>query len=169
MMNAFITSNQQKNCSDEQSDSYILAGNHAVEVRSFWPHSKELQMRLTISSVAGLCCAVLIGLVMTTGVQAQTKAKAQKAEAPAKAAKSSTVQGTVRLIGSGQSTITVRVKTVDKTVVYSPDTKFLSGYSDKNKPGDIKQVKEGNYISCAGTLDAKSQLMAKQCIYREAK
>lgn len=126
-------------------------------------------MRLTISSVAGLCCAVLIGLVMTTGVHAQTKAKAQKAEAPAKASKSTTVQGTVRLIGSGQSTITVRVKTVDKTVVYSPDTKFLSGYSDKNKPGDVKQVKEGNYISCSGTLDAKSQLMAKQCIYREAK
>ena len=117
-------------------------------------------MRLTISSVAGLCCAVLIGLVMTSGVQAQTKAKSQKSEAPAKAAKATTVQGIVRNIGSGQSTITVRVKTVDKTVVYGPDTKFLSGYSDKNKPGDVKQLKDGNYISCAGTVDAKAQLMA---------
>ena len=35
------------------------------------------------------------------------------------------------------------LKTVDKMVVYDRDTKFLSGYSDKNKPGDVKQVKEG--------------------------
>jgi hypothetical protein len=122
-------------------------------------------MRLMISSVAGLCCAVLIGLVMTPGVQAQTKAKAQTAE---KAAKSTNIQGTVRVIGSGQSTITVRVKTLDKTVVYSPDTKFLSGYSNKNKAGDVKQLKVGNFIACTGAVDAKAQLVAKQCIYRDA-
>lgn len=131
-------------------------------------------MRMRMSTVAGLCCAALIGFVMAPGIQAQTKAKAQKAEAPAKApakaaAKAANIQGTVRNIGSGQPTITVRVKNVDKTVVYTPDTKFASGYSDKNKPGDVKQVKEGNYINCSGTMDAKAQLMATKCIYREAK
>jgi hypothetical protein len=121
-------------------------------------------MRVKFSE-GGVCFAVLIGLLMAAGAQAQTKAKAQQAEP-----KSTNVQGTVRVIGSGNSTITVRVKNIDKTIVYSPTTKFLYGNSGKNKAGDVKQVKEGNYISCSGTVDAKTtQLMAKECVYRETK
>jgi hypothetical protein len=98
-------------------------------------------------------------------MEAQDKAqKAQKGEP-----KLSNIQGTVQMIANDVSTITVRVGSVPRKVVYSANTKFLYGHSDSNKPGALGQVKQGNYISCAGTFDTKAQLMARECVYREEK
>jgi len=125
-------------------------------------------MRVRFASLMGLCFAVLMGLVLASGVEAQDKApkaqKAQKAEP-----KLSNIQGTVQMVANDVSTITVRVGSVPRKVIYSANTKFLYGHSDNNKPGALGQVKQGNYISCAGTFDAKAQLMARECVYREEK
>jgi len=120
---------------------------------------------MRVTSVVGLCLAFLIGCALTSGVEAQDKAaKAQKQEP-----KLSNIQGRVQMVAGDISTITVLVGSAPRRVVYNGSTKFLYGHSDNNKPGALSQVKQGNYISCAGTFDSKSQLMARECVYREEK
>jgi len=105
-------------------------------------------------------------------VAAQEKAqKAQKADKTEKAGEKANVQGTVQNMSKDTSTITVRTGTgqVTRQVMYDAKTKFLYGHSDNNKPGAVAQVKESNYISCVGTYNEKSQLMATECVYRESK
>jgi len=109
--------------------------------------------------------AVLIGSVLAPNVEAQDKAaKAQKAEP-----KLSNIQGRVQMVANDISTITVLVGSAPRKVVYNGTTKFVYGHSNNNKPGALSQVKQGNYISCAGTFDSKAQLMARDCVYREEK
>ena len=121
--------------------------------------------RMRVTSLLGLCLAFLIGCVLTSAVEAQDKAaKAQKQEP-----KLSNIQGRVQLVAGDISTITVLVGSAPRRVVYNGSTKFVYGHSDNNKPGALSQVKQGNYISCAGTFDNKSQLMARECVYREEK
>ena len=80
------------------------------------------------------------------------------------------VQGRVGMLDQKDSTITVETKGgLRRKVVYSNETKFLYGHSKDSKPGSSDQVKESNYISCAGTYDDKMELKAAQCVYREAK
>jgi hypothetical protein len=114
-------------------------------------------MRLRVSSVIGLCFAVLLSFGLTFNVAGKDKA-----------AKMSNVQGRVQMIDKASSTITVEKGVVRRQVIYNADTKFLYGHSKDNKPGSADQVKDGNYISCAGTLDG-TKLTAKECIYRESK
>ena len=107
--------------------------------------------------------AVLVGFVAAPLV-------AQDKKAEKKQAQTQNIQGTVQNMSKDTSTITVRTTgTVTRLVMYNPKTKFLYGHSDNNKPGALGQVKQGNYISCAGTFDAKAQLMARECVYREEK
>jgi hypothetical protein len=72
------------------------------------------------------------------------------------------------MISKDTTTITVATGNLKRAVVYSGDTKFLYGHSGKNTPGTMDQVKEGNYISCSGTVDGP-KVMAQECIYRERK
>ena len=115
-------------------------------------------MRMRFASLVGFCLAVLIGFVLASSLEAQDKA-----------AKVSNIQGSVQMVANDVSTITVLVGSVARKVVYNAATKFVYGHSDKNKPGALGQVKQGYYISCAGTFDDKVQLMAKECVYREEK
>src|SRR5919109_530621 len=120
-------------------------------------------MRMRFANIVGLCFAVLIGLVLASGVEAQDKAaKAQKTEP-----QMSNIQGRVQMVANDITTITVLVGSAPRRVVFSTSTKFFHGHSDKNKPGALAQIKVGYYISCGGTFDAKAQLMAKECVYRE--
>jgi hypothetical protein len=54
-------------------------------------------------------------------------------------------------------------------VIYTSDTRFFYGHSTNAKPGSLDQVKESDYISCAGTFNDKVELQAIKCVYREAK
>ena len=84
--------------------------------------------------------------------------------------KPSNLQGRVHMIDKDTSTITVDTKQGKRRlVVYSPDTKFRYGHSNKGKESTWDQVKETNYISCSGAYDDKMRLMAKECVHREAK
>jgi hypothetical protein len=125
-------------------------------------------MRIKLAGLAGLSFLVLLALLWTPNVIAQSKA--EKAEKARKASpERANIQGTVQNMSKDTSTIVVGVGTAARQVVYSPTTKFLYGHSDNNKPGGLAQVKETNYISCSGTFNAKSQLMADLCVYRETK
>jgi len=127
-------------------------------------------MRIRLAFLGALSIAVLVGLTMPN-LAAQEKAqKAQKADKADKGEKAN-VQGTVQNMSKDTSTITVRTGTgqVTRQVIYDAKTKFLFGHSDNNKPGAVAQVKESNYISCVGTFNEKSQLMATECVYRETK
>ena len=132
-------------------------------------------MRIRLACLVGaLSIAVLLGLISMPNVAAQEKAqKAVKADKADKkgAAEKANVQGTVQNMSKETSTITVRTGTgqVTRQVMYDAKTKFLYGHSDNNKPGAVAQVKEQNYISCVGTFNDKSQLMATECVYRESK
>ena len=132
-------------------------------------------MRVWLACLAALSIGVLLGLMSTPNLAAQDKAqksqKAEKADKAQKAAEKSNIQGIVQNISKDASTITVRVGTGTGTrqVVYDAKTKFLYGHSNDNKPGAVAQVKESSFVSCAGAFNAKDQLMATECIYREAK
>jgi hypothetical protein len=129
-------------------------------------------MRIRLACLGALSIAVLLGLISMPNVAAQEKAqKAQKADKTEKAGEKANVQGTIQNMSKDTSTITVRTGTgqVTRQVVYDAKTKFLYGHSDNNKPGAVAQVKESNYISCVGTYNDKSQLMATECVYRESK
>jgi hypothetical protein len=80
------------------------------------------------------------------------------------------VQGTVFLIDKDSSIIMVDTKTgVRRLVVYSPDTKFRYGRSNKGQESSIRQVQEFQYISCSGKSDDRGRLVAKECVHREQK
>ena len=116
-------------------------------------------MRVRFSGVLGLSFAVLLGLILAFNIVAADK--------PAKPAN---LQGKVQMMNKDNSTITVEQKGgLRRQVLYSGDTKFMVGSSKSNKPGSLDQVKEGNFINCTGTYNDKTQLMAKVCVYREAK
>jgi len=132
-------------------------------------------MKVRLAGLVGLSIAILFALSSVSNLMAQGKAqKADKAEKAQKADKKgperANIQGTISNMSKDTSTITVRTTgTVTRMVVYNPNTKFLYGHSDNNKPGSLAQVKVSNYISCVGTFDDKSQLMASECVYRESK
>ena len=77
-------------------------------------------------------------------------------------------QGTVGTINKTSSMIMIKTGSTTRNAMYSASTKFLYGHSKDNKPGSLDQVKEGNYISCVGTVE-QSHLMAQECVYRESK
>jgi len=119
-------------------------------------------MKIKLTSLVGLSIAVLLGLALTSNAIAQGKAE--------KKAEQANIQGTVQNMSKDTSTITVRTTgTATRQVVFDAKTKFLYGHSDNNKPGAVAQVKDNYYISCAGTFNAKNQLQATECVYREAK
>ena len=116
-------------------------------------------MRVRFSGVVGLSFAILLGLILAFNIVAADK--------PAKMAN---LQGKVQMMSKDNSTITAEQKGgLMRQVLYSGDTKFNVGSSKSNKPGSLDQVKEGNFINCSGTYNDKTQLVAKMCVYLEAK
>lgn len=126
-------------------------------------------MKARLAGLAVMSIAVLAGSVLMPNLMAQDKKapKAAKAQPANKAQQN--VQGTLQDISKDKSMLTIRDGTATRVVAYNASTKFLYGHSKDNKPGSIAQVKTSYYISCAAALDAKKELMASECIYRETK
>jgi len=114
-------------------------------------------MRQRFGAVAGFFLAVSIGLFLTMNLGAQEKKP-----------KLTNIQGKVQSVKKDTSTITVNTGKVTREVMFASDTKFVFGHSKDNKPGSLDQVKDGNFISCAGEMHGSS-LMAKECVYRAEK
>lgn len=116
-------------------------------------------MRISSSNTLGLGVAVLFSLVLRLNVVAKDKAPNMI-----------NVQGKVFMIDKDSSTIMVDTKSgARRLVVYSRDTKFKYGRSDKGKESSLDQVRETHYISCSGTSDDRARLVAKECVHRESK
>ena len=114
-----------------------------------------------------LAIAVIVSLFSMTTFAAQEKKGEKKG-----AAEKANIQGTVQNMSKDTSTITVRVGTgnsATRQIVYDAKTKFLYGHSDNAKPGNVSQLKDSYFVSCAGTFNPKNQLMASECVYRETK
>ena len=129
-------------------------------------------MKARSSHLVAPLLGALLGSLLAFSLAAQDKAATK--------AKTVNVQGKVTSVKKDTSTITVdasavpgayvvqsKKSSVPQQVMYGTQTKFLYGHSDKNTPGSVDKVKQGWYISCSGTLDAKSTLMATDCVYRE--
>lgn len=107
---------------------------------------------------SGMCLGIVFGLVLVFNLAAKDKTP-----------KVMNVQGQVQSMDKNSSAILVMNGNVRREVLYSGETKFLYGHSKKAKMGAPDQVKTGNFISCAGAYNDKTQLMAKECVYRETK
>jgi len=119
-------------------------------------------MRARFAGLAALSIVVLAGSVTLPNLTAQEKTKAEKA--------GQNVQGTVVDISKDKSMITIRTSTsATRLVGYNASTKFVYGHSNDSKPGSIGQIKESFYISCAAGFNAKKELTASECVYRESK
>jgi hypothetical protein len=114
-------------------------------------------MSASFTRLAGICFAVLLGSLLAPGAAA--KEKTQLAN----------VQGKVQMIDRENSTLTVDMKgNLRRQVLVSRDTSFRYGRR-KGNTGAWDQVKEGDYISCAGEYNEKEQLKAAACTYRESR
>ena len=113
-------------------------------------------MRVYSFSALGWWATVLLYLVLNLNVIAKEKVP------------NMIVQGKVFLIDKDSSIIMVDTITgARRVVVYSPDTKFSYGRTNKGKESAIDQVQEAQYISCTGTSDGRERLVAKECVHRE--
>jgi hypothetical protein len=66
------------------------------------------------------------------------------------------LSGTVHTIDKDASSIIIRQGAVQRRVIYNAETKFTI----QNKPGSIDDVIVGRKVTCLGSLNDKSQLMA---------
>ena len=66
------------------------------------------------------------------------------------------LSGTVHAIDKDASSIIIRQGAIQRRVVYNAETKFTI----QNKPGSIDDVIVGRRVTCLGSLNDKSQLMA---------
>ena len=115
-------------------------------------------MRINSSNALGWLTTVVLYLVLGPNVIAKDKDP------------NMIIQGKVFLIDKDSSIIMVDTKAgVRRLVVYSPDTKFRYGRSDKGLESSVLQVKEFQYISCSGKSDDGARLIAKECVHREQK
>jgi hypothetical protein len=139
----------------------VLSDYSYKRVNSWWVRNsfEEFPMTVRYFALPGVSCAILLGLVLAShGVAKDKDTKPQN------------LQGKVQMMNPDNSTITVEQKGgVRRQVLYSADTKFLLGHSKNAKVGALDQVREGSFISCNGAFNDKVQLVAKECVYRDAK
>jgi hypothetical protein len=113
------------------------------------------------SAALAVSIAVLTGSLMMPNLAAQEKSKADKG--------GQNIQGTVIDISKDKSTITIRSGSSTRLVGWNASTKFLYGHSRDNKPGSVEQLKASFYIDCVAGFDAKKELTARECVYRETR
>ena len=91
---------------------------------------------------------VVLFLILAVVVSAQDQKKASTKE--------DRLSGRVHTIDKDASAIIIRQGAVQRRVVYDAETKFTI----QNKPGSIDDVIVGRQVTCLGTFNSKSQLMA---------
>ena len=80
------------------------------------------------------------------------------------AAKQARVEGRIVRSNKDKSTLTVRVGDLgaERTVNYDASTEWVSQYHGEKKVNtiDASQVKDGDYVICVGSYDAKEEFHA---------
>jgi hypothetical protein len=118
-------------------------------------------MSARFAGLAAVSFVVLAGSLMMPNLVAQEKTKAVTG--------GQNIQGTVVDISKDKSTITIRSGSATRLVAWNSNTKFLYGHSKDNKPGSVEQLKATFYIDCVAGFDAKKELTARECVYRETR
>ena len=116
-------------------------------------------MRIKAAVCTALCFVVLAGYGLTFTSFAQGKKNKMES------ANTNNIEGKVGKID--KDTITILVGNAPKPVMVNADTKYLMGHTTDHKPGSIGSIKQGNYISCTVTKDAKGNMVASECLYRD--
>ena len=96
--------------------------------------------------------SLLVGVFLLLSLAAVARAEDQKKTAT----KENRLSGTVHMIDKDASTISIRKGAVRRTVVYTAETKITI----QNKPGSLDDVIVGRQVTCLGSFNDKSQLMA---------
>jgi hypothetical protein len=117
-------------------------------------------MNARSAALAAVSIVVLAGSVMMPNLAAQEKSKDKGGQ---------NIQGTVVDISKDKSIITIRSGSATRLVAWNASTRFLYGHSKDNKPGSVEQLKATFYIDCVAGFDAKKELTARECVYRETR
>src|SRR5215471_715070 len=118
-------------------------------------------MSARFAGLAAVSIVILAGSVVMPNLVAQEKQKASGG--------GQNIQGTVVDISKDKSTITIRTGSATRLVAWNSNTKFLYGHSRDNKPGSVEQLKASFYIDCVAGFDARKELTARECVYRETR
>jgi len=103
-----------------------------------------MRMKCLIAWFAGVCLLLTLGSVVSAQEQKKMSTKEDR------------LSGRVHTIYKDASAIIVRQGAVQRRVVYNAETKFTI----QNKPGSIDDVIVGRQVTCLGSFNDKSELMA---------
>ncbi len=101
---------------------------------------------------------LLLGIILTLCLALAASAQEKKG-----GAKEDRLSGRVHMINKETSTITIRVGSIQRQVVYNADTKFTV----RNKAGSMTEVKDGRRVICMGKYDDKARLVASRVDVRD--
>jgi hypothetical protein len=103
-----------------------------------------MRLRPLIPWFAGVSLCLILAVIASAQDQKKTSAKEDR------------LSGTVHTIDKDTSSIIIRKGPVQRRVVYNAETKFTI----KKKPGSIDDVIVGRQVTCLGTFNEKTQLLA---------
>jgi len=107
----------------------------------------------------------MIGVLLLSLVLVFLASAAPQAKKPPKIGQ---LSGNVQGINKTSSEITLQKGNTKRIVIYSADTKFNMGSSQKSTPSSIDQVKKGDYMYCGGPWNGV-KLAATTCTVRASK
>lgn len=116
-------------------------------------------MRIKVAVYMALTLALIAGSAVMSTSFAQGKKNKMESK------NTNNIEGKVGRVE--KDTITVLVGSAPKPIMFNGDTKFLMGHTTDNKPGSVGAIKQGDYISCTVAKDAKSNMVATECLYRD--
>jgi hypothetical protein len=103
-----------------------------------------MRRKCSIAWFAGLFFFLILAVIASAQEQKKSSTKEDR------------LSGTVHTIDKDASAIIIRQGAVQRRVIYNAETKFTI----QNKPGSIDDVIVGRKITCLGSFNDKSQLMA---------
>jgi hypothetical protein len=103
-----------------------------------------MRIKRLIAWFVGLFLLLILAVVASAQDQKTTSTKEDR------------LSGRVHTIDKDASAIIIRQGAIQRRVVYNAETKFTI----QNKPGSIDDVIVGRQVTCVGSFNDKSQLMA---------
>jgi hypothetical protein len=103
-----------------------------------------MRMKCLLAWFAGVFLFLILAVIASAQDQKKTSIKEDR------------MSGTVHTIDKDASAIIIRQGAVQRRVIYNAETKFTI----QNKPGSIDDVIVGRKVTCLGSLNEKTQLLA---------
>ncbi len=107
-----------------------------------------------------LLAALIAAAGFATYSFAAPKEKKEKKAAAGKMAKEDRIDGRIQRSDKDKSTLVVRAKNVDRTVIYDSSTKWTKG--SKREAAEASAFKDGSRVIVLGKFDDQGRLMATE-------